>query len=135
MAPPPSVTPWTPLVATQLSPLSRPQATALAWWRLGMGLARSWGRTAVSPLLASRPHRQEHTGRQQLREWCYAAVAKRSDHRQSPARAVRLWLASVGGVAEDASVGSTVLDVTALLRPESWPAPPGPLAGGADHAF
>ena len=44
-----------------------------------------------------------------------------------PARATRLWLAmavatlwlvSVGGVAEDAIVGSTVLDVTALVGPQ-----------------
>ena len=81
MSAPPSVAQWTQLVATQLPPLSRPQATVLAWGSLGMVLARSCGLTAVSAFVASRQHRKENTVRQQLREWCYEAVAKRGDQR------------------------------------------------------
>ena len=83
MASPPSVTQWTQLVATQLPHLSRPQATVLAWWSLGMVLARSCGLTAVSAFVASLQHRKENTVRQQLREWCYEATAKRGAQRQT----------------------------------------------------
>ena len=76
-AAPASVTPGTPLVATQLPPVRWPQATGLALWCLGLVRARSGGRTAGSGFGASRPQRQENTVRQQLREWCYAAPAKR----------------------------------------------------------
>ena len=68
MAPPPSVAQWTQLVATQLRHLSRPQATVLALWSLGLVLARSGGLTAVSVFVASRQERKENTVRQQLRE-------------------------------------------------------------------
>ena len=83
MASPPSVAQWTQLVATQLPHLSRPQATVLAWWSLGMVLARSCGLTAVSAFVASLQHRKENTVRQQLREWCYEAPAKRGAQRQA----------------------------------------------------
>ena len=83
MSAPPSVAQWAQLVATQLPHLSQPQATVLAWGNLGMVLARSCGRTAVSAFVASLQHRQENTVRQQLREWCYEAVAKRGDQRQT----------------------------------------------------
>ena len=77
MSAPPSVAQWTQLVATQLPYLSRPQATVLAWWSLGLVLARSCGRTAVSVLVARLQQRKENTVRQQRREWCYEAPAKR----------------------------------------------------------
>ena len=83
MSPPPSVAQWTQLVATPLAHLSQPQATVLAWWSLGMVLARSCGLTAVSAFLARLQDRKENTVRQQLREWCYEAVAKRGDQRQT----------------------------------------------------
>ena len=79
----PSVTQWTQLVATQLPPLSRPQATVLALWSLGLVLARSCGLTAVSVFVASLQDRKENTVRQQLREWCYEAPAKRGAQRQA----------------------------------------------------
>ena len=79
----PSVTQWTQLVATQLPHLSRPQATVLALWSLGLVLARSCGLTAVSVFLAGLQDRKENTVRQQLREWCYEAPAKRGAQRQA----------------------------------------------------
>lgn len=83
MSAPPSVAQWTQLVATQLPHLSQPQATVLALWSLGLVLARSCGLTAVSVFLASLQHRKENTVRQQLREWCYEAPAKRGPQRQA----------------------------------------------------
>ena len=83
MSSPPSVAQWTQLVATQLPHLSRPQATVLALGSLGLVLARSCGLTAVSVFLAHRQHRKENTVRQQLREWCDEAPAKRGVHRQA----------------------------------------------------
>ena len=83
MSAPPSVAQWTQLVATQLPHLSQPQATVLALWSLGLVLARSCGLTAVSVFLASLQHRKENTVRQQLREWCYEAPAKRGAQRQA----------------------------------------------------
>lgn len=83
MSAPPSVTQWTQLVATQLPHLSRPQASVLALWSLGLVLARSCGLTAVSVFVAGLQDRQENTVRQQLREWCYEAPAKRGAQRQA----------------------------------------------------
>ncbi len=91
MSAPPSVTQWTQLVATQLPPLSRPQARVLALWSLRLVLARSCGLTAVSVFVASLQDRQENTVRQQLREWCYEAPAKRGHQRL--ALALEAWLA------------------------------------------
>ena len=83
MSAPPSVAQWTQLVATHLPHLSRPQATVLALWSLGLVLARSCGLTAVSGFVASLQDRKENTVRQQLREWCYEAPAKRGNQRQA----------------------------------------------------
>src|SRR4029434_4891406 len=51
-------------------------------WSLGMVLARSCALTAVSAFLATWLHRKEDTVRQQLREFCYEATAKRGTARQ-----------------------------------------------------
>ena len=83
MSAPPSVAQWAQLVATQLPHLSQPQATVLAWWSLGLVLARSCGLTAVSVFLAGLQQRKANTVRQQLREWCYEAPAKRGIQRQA----------------------------------------------------
>ena len=64
-----------------LAPLSKPQATVLALWSLGMVLARSCALTAVSAFLATWLGRKEPTVRQQLREFCYEATAKRGSAR------------------------------------------------------
>ena len=68
---------WTETVWRQLPHLSKPQATVLALWSLGMVLSRSCALSAVSLMLAVGLGRQENSVRQQLREWCYEAAAKR----------------------------------------------------------
>jgi hypothetical protein len=78
-----TVTEWTIVIRLYLPHLSQPQATVLAWWSLGMVLARSCALTAVATFLAVWLRRQEQTVRQQLREFCYEAEAKRGDQRQA----------------------------------------------------
>src|SRR5437016_5623745 len=77
----PRVTEWTMTIQAHLPHLSKPQATVLALWSLGMVLARSWALTAVSALLATWLKHKEPTVRQQLRELCYEATAKRGTTR------------------------------------------------------
>jgi len=62
--------------------LSKPQAAVLALWSLGMVLARSCALSAVSTFLAVGLDRKVNTVRQQLREFCYEAKAKRGGPRQ-----------------------------------------------------
>jgi hypothetical protein len=78
----PRVTEWTAIIHTHLPHLTKPQATVLALWSLGMVLARSCALTAVSAFLAVWLHRKEDAVRQQLREFCYEATAKRGPARQ-----------------------------------------------------
>jgi len=73
---------WTTEVTTQLPHLSHPQAVVLALWSVGMVLARSCALTAVANFLALWQERQANTVRQQLREFCYEAKAKRGAKRQ-----------------------------------------------------
>jgi hypothetical protein len=73
---------WTTVVATHLPHLSKPQATVLALWSLGMVLARSCALTAVASFLATGLGRKPNSVRQQLREFCYEAAAKRGAPRQ-----------------------------------------------------
>ena len=73
---------WTEVVTTHMPHLSNPQAAVLALWSLGMVLARSCALTAVSLFLAEGLERKPNTVRQQLREWCYEAKAKRGGCRQ-----------------------------------------------------
>jgi hypothetical protein len=84
------VTAWTTLIRLHLPPVSKPQATVLALWRLGMGLARSCALTAVAAFVAVWLRRQEQPVRPQLREFCDEAEAKRGDQR--PARGVERCL-------------------------------------------
>src|SRR5215472_2734177 len=79
----PRVTEWATVIQTRLPALSKPQATVLALWSLGMVLARSCALTAVSAFLAMWLHRNEDAVRQQLREFCYEATAKRGTARQA----------------------------------------------------
>jgi len=76
---------WTEVVTKHLPHLSKPQATVLALWSVGMVLARSCALTAVSLVLAEGLDRKPNTVRQQLREWCYEAQAKRGGPRQEVA--------------------------------------------------
>jgi hypothetical protein len=71
------------MIRTHLPQLSGPQATVLALWSLGMVLARSCALTAVAVFLAAWLRRKEQTVRQQLREFCYEAEAKRGSQRQA----------------------------------------------------
>ena len=73
----PRVTEWTRIIQTHLPHLSKPQATVLALWSLGMVLARSCALTAVSTFRATWLGRKEPAVRQQLREFCYEATAQR----------------------------------------------------------
>ena len=73
---------WTTVVTTHMPHLSKPQATVLALWSLGMVLARSCALSAVSTFLAQGLERKPNTVRQQLREFCYEAQAKRGQPRQ-----------------------------------------------------
>ena len=73
---------WTEVVTRHMPHLSKPQAAVLALWSLGMVLARSCALTAVSLFLAEGLERKANTVRQQLREWCYEARAKRGGPRQ-----------------------------------------------------
>jgi len=79
----PRVTEWTLVIHTHLPHLSKPQATVLALWSLGMVLARSCALTAVSAFLATWLGRKEPAVRQQLRELCYEATAKRGTTRRA----------------------------------------------------
>ena len=82
---PEAVYQWTQEVTTHLPHLSKPQAAVLALWSLGMVLARSCSLTAVAGVLAALLERKENTVRQQLREFCYEAEAKRGPQRQAVA--------------------------------------------------
>jgi hypothetical protein len=82
-------------VTTPLPHLSKSQATVLALWSLGMVLARSGARTAVANFLAVGLERKPPSVRQQLRECCYAAAAKRGAKRQDVQ--VESWFAPLRG--------------------------------------
>jgi Transposase DDE domain len=73
---------WTRVITTHFPHLSKPQARVLALWSLGMVVARSCALSAVSGVLAQWLDRKAHTVRQQLRELCYEAPAKRGEDRQ-----------------------------------------------------
>jgi hypothetical protein len=74
---------WTTEVTTHLPHLSHPQATVLALGSVGMVLARSCALTAVANLVATWQGRKANSVRQQLREFCYEAQAKRGTKRQA----------------------------------------------------
>ena len=74
---------WLTTLMPHLPHLSKPQATVLALWSFGMGLARSCALTAVSSLLAKGLKRKEQTVRQQLREWYDDTPRKRGAKRQA----------------------------------------------------
>ena len=62
----PRVTEWTMTIQAHMPHLSKPQATVLALWSLGMVLVRSCALTAVSAFLATWLQRKEPTVRQHL---------------------------------------------------------------------
>jgi len=74
---------WTTEVTTHLPHLSYPQATVLALWSVGMIVARSCALTAVAHVVATWQGRKANSVRQQVREFCYEAEAKRGTKRQA----------------------------------------------------
>ncbi len=75
------VSQWTAMVSSHFPHLSRPQASVLALWSLGIVLAQSCGLSQVSALLALLLGQAEGTLRQRLREWYYPAKDKAGQHR------------------------------------------------------
>lgn len=144
----PRVTEWTTIIRTHFPQLTKPQATVLALWSLGMVLARSCALTAVSVFWATWLHRKEDTVRQQLREFCYEATAKRGTTRQALvvetcfvpllAWVVAQWEGTQLSLALDATtLGTrfTVLALSVVYRgcaiPVAWTV----LAATAKHAW
>jgi len=74
---------WRTTIMQHLSPLSKPQATVLALWSLGMVLAHSCAVSAVRHCLAKGMQRKEQTVRQQRRAWYYDTPRKRGAKRQA----------------------------------------------------
>src|SRR3989454_3218355 len=144
----PRVTEWTMTLQAHLPHLSTPQATVLALWSLGMVLARSGALSAVSAFLATWLRRKEQTVRQQLREFCYEAEAKRGTARHALAVepcfvpllawVVCVWQGTQLALALDATtLGTrfTVLVISVVYRgcaiPVAWVI----LPAGAKHAW
>ena len=75
--------PWLTTITTHLPQVSKPQATVLALWSLGMVLARSCALTAGRHLAAKGMQRQEPTVQQQRRAWDDDAPRKRGPQRQT----------------------------------------------------
>ena len=73
---------WTATVRMALPRLSKPQASVLALFSLGMVFARSCALTAVVAFLATAGERKPNTVRQQLREFAWEASAKQGDKRR-----------------------------------------------------
>lgn len=67
---------WQQTVSTQLPHMSKPQATVLAMWSLGIIIAQSCGLSSVAVILAALFDRTETTIREQLRDWCRDAAHK-----------------------------------------------------------
>ena len=74
---------WTDLVSIHLPHLSPAQARVLALWSYGIVFTHCCGLTTVAAFVAGLVDRREDALRQQLREWCYEAKAKRGRKRQA----------------------------------------------------
>lgn len=144
----PRVTEWTTVIRTHLPHLTKPQATVLALWSLGMVLARSCALTAVTAFLAPWLDRKDNTVRQQLREVCYEAAAKRRTTRSALrvetcllpllAWVVRWWQGTPLALALDATtLGSrlTVLVRSGVYRGCAMPVVWLVLSDTANHAW
>ena len=73
---------WTEVVTKHMPHLSKPQAAVLALWSVGLVFARSCALSAVSEFVAKGLERKPNTVRQQWREFCYEAQAKRGGPRR-----------------------------------------------------
>jgi Transposase DDE domain len=74
---------WQSTLHQHLPHLSRPQASVLALWSLGVVLTRSCSLSYVTLLLAQALGKSDNTLRQRLREWYYEAAQKRGAKRHS----------------------------------------------------
>ncbi len=72
---------WITTVADHFPGLSKPLAAGLAWWSLGMILARSCALSAVAGLLGALLGQSFHTVRERLRDTYREASAKAGTHR------------------------------------------------------
>lgn len=77
----PEFSPWMATVSNHFPGLSKPLAAGLAWWSLGMILARSCALSAVAGLLAPLLGQSFHTVRERLRDTYREASAKAGTHR------------------------------------------------------
>ena len=68
--------PWTDVVSSHFPHLSKPLAAGLAWWSLGMIIARSCSLTAVAGILAPLLSQPFNTVRERLRDTYREAPAK-----------------------------------------------------------
>jgi hypothetical protein len=115
---------WRTTIMQHRPQLSKPQATVLALWSLGMVLARSCALTAVSAIVAAVEGRPEHTIRQRVREWYDEAPAKQGAKRQALqvetclapllGSIVRGWQGTQLAVALDATTLGTCFVVLAI---------------------
>jgi hypothetical protein len=83
MSRPNGLSEWTVTVSTQVPHLSPAQARVLALWSYAIVFTQCCGLTTVAAFLAGLLKRKEDAVRQQLREWCYEAQAKRGAKRQA----------------------------------------------------
>jgi len=139
---------WSAEVAAALPQLSKPQATVLALFSLGMVFARSCAITAVAAFLSVALERPFNTVRQQLRESCWEAAAKAGTQRREVVVEtcfvpllgwiVSRWLGTQLALALDATtLGDrfAVLAISVVYRgcaiPVAWTI----LAAGEKHAW
>lgn len=86
MTRPQGLSQWQQMVSMHLPHLSKPQATVLALWSLGMVLTQHGGLSSVSFLLGCLLDQRPSTLRQRLRDWLRAAVHKHGARRGDPRR-------------------------------------------------
>ena len=139
---------WLTTLHTPLPHVRQPQATGLALWSCGMGLARSCALRAVRSLLAAGMHRKAQRVRQPLRAWDADVPRKRGATRPAlrvetgfpPLRGwvVRWWQGTPWALAIDATtlghrgVGRASRGVS---RGGAIPVAGGSLPAGATHAW
>ncbi|MGF1460512.1 MAG: transposase [Leptolyngbyaceae cyanobacterium] len=73
---------WLRIVTQKLPHLSKPQATVLSLWSLGIALTQCCGLSTVSAFLAELLEQPENTVRQRLREWYQNLEQKRGRKRR-----------------------------------------------------
>jgi hypothetical protein len=139
---------WTVQVQQAFPHLSKPQASVLALFSVGMVIARSCALSAVAQVVAVALAHQSNTTRQQLREFCWEAEAKAGRNRQEivvelcfvPLLCwiVRRWQGRQLALALDATTLSdrfVVLAISAVYRGCALPVAWTILRAGEKHAW